>query len=375
MIDARRLPGDDEIFEVIAGRPDVVDSSNVARDEADGPVLASLQAGPFVPPTRDMLLSRFSEEFRDTVHASRLVDALLSPDLVRIFGDVDPAQCTETIDFDLLHEGVMPPEVGFSPKGRYPPEVWEEKLSAWRARGISSPAPGAKCYGFMFMVRNAAGKVRPVASPLGVNAATRRYEPAGGVMPYSLHSEAHRICRRDLAFQADFKEAFTTLRLGDLARILSTFRTPLGPERFHQGWFGWHSFPAVWSEVVLRCVLEPLVAEFGASQDSTNWVDDLLVAVSEADPARLVDIIIFIVRRILEFGGRLNLQKTNFFVRMLVWCGMELNLVEHNFRIDRSRVDSLLSTPSPHDRTSLQHCLGILRHYIWGVRDQRSFSD
>ncbi len=78
----------------------------------------------------------------------------------------------------------------------------------------------------------------------------RRVGPDGGYMPSSMIQEAMRVGHQRYAAKLDLAQAFVTLKLGPTAQRLSTFTSPLGKIRFLHGWFGWHSFPAVFQRTI-----------------------------------------------------------------------------------------------------------------------------
>jgi hypothetical protein len=162
-------------------------------------------------------------------------------------------------------------------------------------------------------------------------------------------------------------KAFMVFKLGPMAQKLSTFTSPLGKLRWLHGYYGWHSFPPAFQRLIMEHVVLPTLDDFPTAALAA-WIDDLFAACRTGD--ELVAVSLKIVDRILAFGGRLNIDKIHLFVTRFDWCGVEVDLIRNDWRIAPSRVESLHRTPIPKDRTQLEHVMGILRHYFWGVRDQ-----
>jgi hypothetical protein len=97
------------------------------------------------------------------------------------------------------------------------------------------------------------------------------------------------------------------------------------------------------------------------------WIDDIVIAAP--DETSYLAALASVVDRILKFGGRLNIDKCNFLVDRLDWCGVEIDVPSSSWRIAPGRVASLSNTPDPTDREALAHLLGILRYYFFGVHD------
>src|SRR5262249_46378371 len=155
----------------------------------------------------------------------------------------------------------------------------------------------------------------------------------------------------------DLRDAFMMMKLGPTAQRLSTFTTPLGKMRWHHGWFGWHSFPAKFQRLMLEKVVLPTLDDH-AYATILAWIDDLVLAADTL--SQLVDVLVAVLDRILALGGRLNIDKCDFFVQRFDWCGVEVDLSTNEWRISQERVKSLRETPVPTDRETLRHLLGVL---------------
>ena len=56
------------------------------------------------PGLRDRILEQIPESERNTVEAGRVADMLLAKEQWRVFGPVDPADCTVEVDFEVIGE-------------------------------------------------------------------------------------------------------------------------------------------------------------------------------------------------------------------------------------------------------------------------------
>ena len=91
-----------------------------------------------------------------------------------------------------------------------------------------------------------------------------------------------------------------------------------------------------------------------------SWIDDVMIGA--LDDAHLLTILIEFVDRLLAIGGRLSLSKCKFFITVLHWCGVEIDLSTNQWRVDPSRISTMRDTPIPSDLTALEHVLGMLRY-------------
>ena len=96
---------------------------------------------------------------------------------------------------------------------------------------------------------------------------------------------------------------------------------------------------------------------------------DLVLAGNDVD--KLVAAVLSAIDHITSWGGRLNIDKCEFFVSRFDWCGIEVDLPTNQWRIAQGRVSSLVDTPIPTDKDALGHVLGIMRYYFFGVPNQR----
>ena len=317
-----------------------------------------------------LIRERIPKARRDSPQAKRLVDMFLARR--KILGPVDPAECTQAVDFELIDKGVDPPPVSFKvniPKGARR-DAAVQGLYDWIERGNAhTVAWDTPAYGFVIVVPKANGKFRVTISPTGVNAATKREDPEGGYLPDNMQQAAQSVGQYKLACLLDMREAFTILKLGPEAQRLSTFTSPVGKLRFTQGYFGYHSFPAIFQRVIMESVVLPAMDQVPDAL-ILAWIDDILAAADNADT--LLDALEHMLDSILKIGGRLSLEKCHFLIEQFDWCGVEVCLKSHKWRIARERVSSLMATPLPDDRDALTHLLGILRYYYWGVADQKA---
>jgi hypothetical protein len=320
---------------------------------------------------RERILSRVPEAKRGDPRTARLVDLLVKH--AKVFSPLDPSECTEVVEFELIHE---PERVGFrAPVSRKVIEAGDAAFASlhdWIRKGLVEKVDWATpSYGFVFVVPKANGKFRVTISPLAVNAATKRIDPEGGFMPDSMIGEVMSIGRQEFAAQLDLAEAFVTLKLGPTAQRVSTFVTPLGKLQWKHGWFGWHSFPAYFQRLIMEKVVLPTLDDFPKHAAAIlAWIDDILLATRDFETfLRALELIII---RILAFGGRLSLAKCHLLVDRFDWCGVEVDITTNLWRIARHRVADFTTIPSPRDRTALVHVLGILRYYYFGVSNQRN---
>jgi len=344
--------------------PGSVSEPAVAAAGSDSVALAAMEPA---PPLRDRVLARLAEVQRGGRAGERLIASLLERALV--FTEINPDDCTEVVDFRLVRE---PTEVSFrAPASRKAGEaVYREMLGEWqRSRFVRRVPYSTPAYGFAIMVPKPNGKFRLTINPSGINKATERVDPEGGYMPPSMIAEAQSAGIRRYAVKLDLRDAFMTMKLGPTAQRLSVFTTPIGKFGWLHGWFGWHSFPAVFQKLMMEKVVLPTLDEFDCLT-LLAWIDDLVVAANDLDT--LVAATLRVIDRILAIGGRLSLDKCSFLVERFEWCGVEVDLPTHQWRIAPERVSSLMDTPVPKDRETLQHVLGILRYYYHGVADHKA---
>jgi hypothetical protein len=356
-----------EAYEVVALRRSVASASaKVAAAGDAGPVVAGL---PVEATLRDRIVARLTEAKRSSAVGVRLVAALLERS--RVFTDVVSAECTEVVDFELVG---TPKEVTFrvNAQRKVPLSVYEEQLSDWVRRGVAERVShSTPAYGFAMVVPKPNGKFRLTINPSGINSVTARISPVGGFMPKDIINTAQTVGRRTVAVKLDMREAFTIIKLAETAQRLSTFTTPVGKYRWKQGYFGWHSFPALFQKLIMEKVVLPTLDEFGYDALTIlAWIDDLIIAAD--DEESLVAATLSAIDRILAIGGRLSIDKCEFFVTRFDWCGVEVDLPTNQWRVAPERVSSLMETPVPKDRVTLQHVLGILRYYWHAVDDHNA---
>ena len=314
---------------------------------------------------RTAIRGRISPKFRDSDLGKSVTNLLLARR--KVFGPVVPAETTEVVDFTLLGE---PTPVSFKvPLSRKVSMAdLEAGISDWISRGIAERVPwDTKAYGFVIVVPKSDGRWRITINPSGVNPTTKREDPEGGYMPDSILNEVQKL-GPTLKFGAslDLSEAFTTLRLGPTARDLSVFSSPVGKLRWLQGYFGWHSFPAIFQRIVMEKLVLPTMDEVNDSI-ILAWVDDIVVTGPTAES--FLTALSILVDRLLSIGGRLSLEKCDFLTTLIHWCGVEINLETSTWRVDPRRVETLSSTPSPRTQDALSHVLGVIRYYYFTVQD------
>lgn len=321
------------------------------------------------------LHDRLSERYRGSPVEARLVAALSERDgsgkhRHRVFGPIVHEECSLVVEFEVL-EGMKPQRVSWQVRQskKVPQGAMAAALAEWEKRGVCRRVPpDTPAYGFAMLVPKPNGKFRLTINPTGINKATKRIQLKGGFMPSSILQEAQRAGRRKLAITLDLREAFLVALLGPTAAELSVFSTTEGKYQWIHGWFGWHSFPAWFQQTIMERVILPTVEKFGYSVATLlAWIDDLVITGDSEE--ELLDVFLFMVDRILDIGGRLSIEKCNFFVTRFDWCGIEVDLETNQYRVAAARVASLEATPIPVDRTALQHVLGVLRYYFFTVAD------
>ena len=367
VLDTPRVPKPGQVFQPLAVEVMALDVKVEAGDVVKGEVPATQDL-----PNTDMdalkekIVEKIPAGLRGGREAERLVSELLKR--AKLFGEVDSKDLTETVEFKLK-PGATPKTVSFKVPLRtgVTAEAAASALEKWIAAGVCDRVPWSEdAYGFVIMVPKPNGKWRVTVSPASVNESTEVYAPEGGYMPDSMLLAAQRVGRRKYAVQWDMLEAFTTMRLGPVAQKLSTFTSPIGKIRFRRGFFGYHSFPPHWQEIVLTRVVLPVRDEF-PNVDVENWVDDGIVAADTL--GELVDAFVSICDKILKIGGRINLAKSKFLVQEMDFCGIALDLKNHTWRIAPERVEDLRKIPAPKDREALSHVLGVLRYYFFGTHN------
>ena len=207
---------------------------------------------------KQAILERIPVHKRDTAQAKRLVDGLLAR--AKVFGEINPAECTHVVDFELI--GKDPDPVSFRvPVTRRMVAAGDaalKPLDDWLASALCERVPWSEpAYGFAIVVPKSNGTWRVVISPINLNNATKSTDPIGGYLPESMLSEALRVGRLNFAWQLDLKDAFATMVLGPQARRLSTFTTPRGKIRWNHGFFGHKNFPAEFQLLIMQKVVLP----------------------------------------------------------------------------------------------------------------------
>jgi transposase InsO family protein len=319
----------------------------------------------------DELRARIRERIpvhkRNTKEAGQVVDLFVR--YAKIFSPIDPDECTETIEFELINE---PERVSFrAPLSR---KVMEsggkafDSLYEWIRKGFAEKVDwSTPSYGFVFVVPKPNGKFRVTINPKSVNESVKRVDPDGGFMPDSMIGEAIRLRNMQFVAQPDMAEAFLTLKLGPTAQRVSTFSTPLGKLRWKHGWFGFHSFPFHFQKLIMEKVVLPTIDDVPLAV-ILAWIDDIVLATAIfGDYLVALELVII---RILAFGGRLSLAKCNLLPDTIDWCGVEVDFLKNSWRIAEARVRDFKTIPVPQDRATLLHILGIIRYYYFGVRNQ-----
>ena len=313
---------------------------------------------------RALLLQTIPPHKRDSFITSCFITEMIKRR--KVFQPVDPKECSVTVDFVLIGE---PRTVAFRvPANRkVPSTAMEEKFGDWFAREIATKVPwSTPSYGYAHIVPQAGGKFRVVINPVGLNDAIRSVESP--YLPKNMIRAAQTAGRAKVGASLDLSEAFTTLKLGPKARELSTFVTQLGKIQFNNAYFGVKTFPSEFQNALYEHVILP-------TQDTVlhsillSWIDDVIIGA--IDDAHLLKTLIEFVDRLLAFGGRLSLSKCKFFITLLHWCGVEIDLTTNQWRVDPSRVSSMRDTPIPNDIKSLEHVLGMIRYYYWTVSSDK----
>ena len=322
---------------------------------------------------RAAILLRVPLGTRDSTLASRLVDLLISKR--KIFDKVDYSETNEVVEF-TLKEGVVPKPVSFQvnmPRG-VKLDAAVEGLTEWLNSDVCERVDWTSdAYGFVIVVPKQNGKWRITINPMELNRITERIDPEGGVMPKSMVREVLRAGHNcEFAALIDFSEAFTCLKLGDKARQLSTFSTPIGKLRWKQGFFGWHSFPAIFQRMMMEQIVLPTMDKVKKAT-LIAWIDDLFAgAPTENDFLRaLAEVLVLGLAK----GLRLNLAKCFFLQDKFDICGIEVDVVSRQWRVAPRRVESLRKIEVPKDRETLSHVLGVLRYYYFGVVNQLAQRD
>jgi hypothetical protein len=319
---------------------------------------------------RAAILERIPEDKRSSDVAGDLVRGLLRRR--KAFGPLNLSECTESVEMVVIG---TPKPVSFRVPVRRGAqgEAAETGLRSWVERGICEHVPwDTPAYGFVIVVPKPGGKWRVTINPAEVNRVTEKVDPVNGFMPDSMLGEAQRAGRCAYTAQLDLTEAFLTLKLGPEAQRISTFTTPIGKLRWKHGYFGWHSFPAVFQRVIMEKVVLPTMDDVPTAV-LLAWIDDLVVG--DNSSSSFLTTLFAVVDRIVAFGGRLSLAKCSFLRDKFDWCGVEIDTVNGRWRIAPDRVKSFGEVPLPKDREALSHVLGILRYYYFGVSDHGAQRD
>jgi hypothetical protein len=316
---------------------------------------------------RDAALNRIAPEERETSVGRKTLELMMR--YRKVFSRIDVSEVgAVTVGMEIAAEPQR-----FSWRA---PQLSGAKAEAARAgleaeitNGFAELVPWSEPkFGFVFVVPKPGGKWRVTINPEAVNKATKRVTLAGGYMPESMLQEAMkggRGCR--YAASLDAAQAFKGMKLTEDAQKLSTFASPIGAIRYKVGWFGWHSFPLLFTQAMQERVLLP-ANDAVPFATIIGWVDDLLSGADTEDDYLAALEQIF--RRMLALGWRLELSKCNFLAAILEWCGIELQVKKNEWRVAPSRVASLMETPSPKNRDALLSVLGIIQYYYFSVVNQ-----
>lgn len=235
--------------------------------------------------------------------------AELEREMPELGNGVDPAKCVAKIEFRVIGE---PVEVGHNiglPRS-VDPDAFRQHILAAEMQGMLRRVPAhTPAYGFSLVVPKPGGKFRIVYNPVGINGATARIDPEGGVMPDNMITEAWKVRGLRYAVKIDLRDAFNMFVLGPEARRLSTFQTPVGKIQMLQGWFGWHSFPNAFQKLMMERVVLPTKDEFPPDSIAIlDWIDDIVLAARTV--AELMKLTKAALQRIYALGGRLSLTWT-----------------------------------------------------------------
>ncbi len=367
VLDTRRTPTPGDMSaQLHPDKAGVLSSLTTSVPEGSPPTPSAVPE-PSVPDIRTAILAQIAEGKRDLPVAQRLVDLLAARP--KLFGQVDPKDNKITVDFEIIRK---PRVVSFKSKFRHGPAALD-CLQDWLNRKVCTRVPwDTPAHGFVIVVPKANGSARITVNPSGINDATARVDPEGGYMPSNMIREAMNIGGCKFAAQLDLRDAFLMLTLGPTARELSVFTSPFGKLQWNVAYFGWHSFPAVFQKTIMEHVVLPTLSEFPDVR-MLAWIDDIVIGAK--DESTFIAAFEKVIDRILALGGRLGLKKCNFLVDVVDWCGVEVDLTRNKWRVARNRISSIMDTPVPEDRTALQHVLGILRYYYFGVADHKSQQD
>lgn len=315
---------------------------------------------------REDIEARIEASQRGTPWADALVRLLLENK--KVLGPLISEECTQVIDFTVTGDPI-PCSFKVKLPRHVSAEAVQNGLSEWVSRGFMESVPwSTRAYGFVIITPKRDGSFRITINPSGVNKATARVSPDGGFMPDNLVNEVQRLGRPlSVAMSLDLADAFMTLKLGPTAQELSVFTSPFGKYRMRHAFFGWHSFPSVFQTVIMEHVVLPTLDECGGVE-MLAWIDDIVLAAKEV--WTLLDAFKVFLAKLLAMGGRLKLAKSQFFVTVVNWCGMQIDFKTNNWRIDPERVEALARTPVPRDAEALKHIISVLRYYYFGVTNQ-----
>lgn len=143
--------------------------------------------------------------------------------------------------------------------------------------------------------------------------------------------------------------------------MLSTFTTQIGKIRYRRGWFGWHSFPAIFQTLIMERVVLPTRDELEAA--ILAWIDDILIAAETIE--QLTTAIVAVLKRLEQLGARVSLDKTTFLAQKADWCGVLVDLQTQTFKIAPERISSMreeLVAPTDVER-SFNTCWAMKYYY------------
>ena len=333
-------------------------------------------ATPYTPDA-DLLvdiLARFPESKRNSAEAKVIAQALLRGRA--LFGEntsgFAPAPNATLVEFDVVKE---PTPVSFQARRsrHVSTSEYTEVLSTWeRLKQIVKVPHDTPAYGFAFLVKKGSGGWRLTISPKNINEATRPISPRGGFMPPSMLREVDKMRHKRYVITLDLRDAFLGLLLGPNAQRLSTFTTPVGKYRWRVGWFGWHSFPAVFQQTIMEKVVLPTLDEHSRAA-ILAWIDDLVLGADTL--AELLAALQSLIAKLLAIGARAKLSKCRFLPSTFDWCGLEIDTERGAYRVHPDRVSSLMATPTPTNRDALESVLGTIRYYYFIVKDQHKIRD
>ncbi|RWR98619.1 hypothetical protein B4U79_15076, partial [Dinothrombium tinctorium] len=149
----------------------------------------------------------------------------------------------------------------------------------------------------------------------------------------------------------DVKHAYLHMPMDTASRALLTINTPKGLFRYKRMVFGLSMAPAVWQRTMEEI--------FKGIDNIIVFLDDILVT-GKTDSEHL-DTLEQVIRRLEEYDLRLNLNKCQFFLPSVTYCGFKID--KHGLHKTSEKIEAICKAPAPKNVTEVKAFTGLVNYY------------